>query len=324
MAAATIKSSHRREGGDGVSADIAITVQPAPGKPGKYLACTANGRDLYRDVIDLNSDRSRKRVVVGTMQAAFGEKRDEWPSEVVADLEQKLLAFAKVPPGSDVTDVTVQPEGDEAWPETVNGAALLDEVVGFIKSYVVLPEYGAEVLALWLLHTYLPEVGSGYTPYIHVSSPVRECGKSTLLEVLSLLPHRGQMTGGITAAALYRRIHRTSPTMLLDELDTRLRGDGGENLRGVLNTGFHRIGKVTICVGDAHEDSDFNTFCPKVLAGIGRLWDTVASRSIPIRLRRASKSELVTLKKIRGDRISNECRPIVGNCFVTLVTFAID
>jgi hypothetical protein len=173
---------------------------------------------------------------------------------------------------------------------------------------VVLPDHVAFTLALWLAHTYVTEV-TDYTPYILVTSPVRECGKSTLLEVLSHLANRAQMTGGITAAGLYRRIHRLSPTMLVDELDTRLRGDSGELLRGVLNTGFHRSGKVTICVGEQHDDQDFNTFCPKVLAGIGRAWDTVTSRSIPVRLTRATPDEIRRLKKIRGDQISAVCEP---------------
>jgi hypothetical protein len=117
------------------------------------------------------------------------------------------------------------------------------------------------------------------------------------------------MSGGITAAALYRMIQKSAPTVLLDELDTRLRGDSGEALRGVLNTGFQRGGKITICVGDDHEAKDFNTFCPKVLSGIGRVWDTVTSRSIPIRLARASREELAGLRKIRGDRIDALCLP---------------
>src|SRR5262249_17492552 len=121
---------------------------------------------------------------------------------------------------------------------------------------------------------------------------------------------RAEMTGGITAAALYRRIDRCSPTMLLDELDTRLRAEGGEALRGVLNTGFHVRGTVTICSGDDNEDRGFKTFCPKVLAGMGRLWDTVMSRSIPVRLQRASAAERRQLKKIRGERIGGECLPL--------------
>lgn len=196
----------------------------------------------------------------------------------------------------------------EPWNSEVDGAQLLDDLVAFIGRYVVLPPNAAIAVALWVIHTYLVDVAD-YTPYLLITSPVRECGKTTALELLLHLAHRAQMTGGITASALYRRIDRHSPTMLLDELDTRLRGDSGEMLRGVLNTGFQRSGKMTICTGEDHTDTDFSTFCPKVLAGIGRVWDTVTSRSIPLRLARASKQELFGLTKIRGDRIDETCVP---------------
>ena len=195
---------------------------------------------------------------------------------------------------------------DEPWPELVDVAAVLDSLVLLVRAHLVLPSYGPEIVALWIAHTYV-FAAADYTPYLLVTSPVRECGKSTLLDLLVNLAFRAQLTGGITAAALYRRIDRHSPAMLLDELDTRLRGDSGESLRGVLNTGFQRSGKVTLCVGDDHEEKDFSTFSPKVLAGIGRIWDTVASRSIPLRLNRATKDELRALTKIRGDRIGNQC-----------------
>jgi len=197
----------------------------------------------------------------------------------------------------------------DAWGEAVNGAELLDELVQFLRRYMVLPENADVAVALWVLHTYLIDLAD-YTPYLLVTSPVRECGKTTLLELLLHLAYRAQMTGGITASALYRRIDRHSPTMLLDELDTRLRGDSGEMLRGVLNTGFQRSGKMTICTGEEHTDTDFSTFSPKVLAGIGRVWDTVTSRSIPLRLARASKDEISRLTKIRGDRIDEACLPL--------------
>jgi putative DNA primase/helicase len=194
------------------------------------------------------------------------------------------------------------------WPSEVQGHELLETLCDLIRSYLILPVYAPEVTALWIAHTYLLDYAD-FTPYLWVTSPARECGKSTLLELLSHLAFRAQLTGGITAAALYRRIDRLRPTMLLDELDARLKSESGENLRAVLNTGFHRSGKMTICIGDAHDDKDFSTFCPKVLAGIGQLWDTVTSRSIPLRLHRAAKVDLAQIKKIRGDRIHDECLP---------------
>jgi hypothetical protein len=110
--------------------------------------------------------------------------------------------------------------------------------------------------------------------------------------------------------------------MLIDELDSMLRGDMGEALRGILNTGFYRTGKYTVCVTGEdgnYQVKKFSTFCPKVLAGIGKLWDTVASRSIPIKLKRADEKEAKGLKKIRGDRIAGECRPFASRLlrFVT-------
>ena len=39
------------------------------------------------------------------------------------------------------------------------------------------------------------------------------------------------------------------------------------------------------------ELKDFRTFCPKALAGIGKLPDTIADRSIPIRLKRKAPGE---------------------------------
>jgi hypothetical protein len=257
---------------------------------------------IAAETLDLASSSERARLL-----ALIADDSRSEAAPVLVQLAAAAAAAASAPKRNDDTAADPFPTV-EPWDESIDGAQLLDELRALICGHVVLPSHGAEVVALWIAHTYLIDVAD-YTPYLLVTSPVRECGKSTLEDLLVHLAHRAQHTGGITAAALYRRIDRHSPTMLLDELDTRLRGDSGELLRGVLNTGFHRSGKVTICVGDKHEDRDFSTFCPKVLAGIGRLWDTVTSRSIPLRLNRATKEELATLTKIRGDRIARELLP---------------
>jgi hypothetical protein len=199
-----------------------------------------------------------------------------------------------------------QPAEEDPWPHPVDGVELLDELVVLARRYMVLPEYAAEAIALWVLHTYLLAVAD-FTPYLLITSPVRGCGKTTLLDLAEHIAYRALKNGGITAAALYRVIDKRSPTMLLDELDTRLKGEGAEGLRGVLNEGFKRGGNIVICVGDTAEPRSFRVFSPKMLAGIGRVWDTVASRSIPIRLQRASKDELYLLKKMRGDLIHDQC-----------------
>ena len=83
--------------------------------------------------------------------------------------------------------------------------------------------------------------------------------------------------------------------MLLDELDAALNTDREyvEALRGVLNGGYLRSGTYSMCVGQGAtlSDKDFHTFCPKVLSGIGTLPRTVATRSVPIQLRRRGRLE---------------------------------
>lgn len=259
---------------------------------------------LATDADNFGKQSVRDAFVAGLDQSLRGEV-EQGLKQLVAE----VAACSTVGNKGREKHLSTAPVETEPWADPVELGDLLDDLVQHLEKYVALPEHAPEALALWVCHTYVTDV-TDYTPYVLVTSPVRECGKSTLLEVLYHLACRAAITGGITAAALYRRIDRFKPSILLDELDSRLRGDAGEALRGVLNTGFHREGKITICVGDDHDDRDFSTFCPKVLAGIGRVWDTVTSRSIPVRLQRASKGERDKLTKVRGDRIGQISGPL--------------
>jgi hypothetical protein len=145
------------------------------------------------------------------------------------------------------------------------------------------------------LHTHCFDAAQT-TPYLNVSSAEKQSGKSTLLDALKLLVAKPWKTGRVTAAALYRMIDHRQPTLLFDETDATFGGDKefAEALRGVLNQG-HTIGtpvSVVVPQGDNFVTKDLNVFCPKAFAGIGnRLPDTVADRSIPIRLMRKSRWE---------------------------------
>lgn len=167
---------------------------------------------------------------------------------------------------------------------------LLEQVRAFLCAYIVFPSpEHAVAVALWIAHTWALEAFE-FTPYLFIGSPVKRCGKSTLLECLALLARRAWQTVSPSPAVLFRKIARDCPTLLWDEVDTvfsAAKGDDGkEDLRAVLNAGFTRWAKVPRCVGPSHELAEFSVFCPKALAGIGRLPDTVADRSIPITLAR--------------------------------------
>jgi hypothetical protein len=181
-----------------------------------------------------------------------------------------------------------------AGPAPIDGAALLDSGAAFIRRFVVVSNSEKIVMALYVAHTHCFDAAL-CTPYLSIGSVEKESGKSRLLDVLALLVANPWRTGGVTKAVLVRKIERDRPTLLLDEADPAFNGDKefAEALRGVLNNGYCQGGVYSCCVphGKEIELKDFSVFCPKVIAGIGKLPDTVASRSIPIRMKRAARGE---------------------------------
>jgi hypothetical protein len=172
---------------------------------------------------------------------------------------------------------------------------LLDDMVAFLTSYIVFPTpLYAKVVALWIVHTHVLDAFD-LTPYLSITSAQRECGKTHLLKLITRLAVRAWLVATPSAATAYRMIHDRRPTMCVDEVDTIFKAkgsEGAEALRGVLNVGNDRDVKIPRCVGQQHEHiRDFSPFCSKVFTAIGKLPDTVASRSIPLVLVRRKKSE---------------------------------
>jgi hypothetical protein len=188
---------------------------------------------------------------------------------------------------------------------TATGVEILDWIVGFLRRFVSLSAEQACVVALWVVHTYAM-AAADCTPYLAVNSAEKQSGKTRLLEILRLLVLGAWFTARTTAAVLARKIDAVCPTLLLDESDAAFSGDETytEVLRGVLNSGYRRGGCVSVCVGKGAEISynDFSTFCAKAIAGIGKLPDTVADRSIPIRLMRASRGTVERFRERDAER----------------------
>jgi hypothetical protein len=176
-------------------------------------------------------------------------------------------------------------------------AAVLDEVAVRLRRYVVMTEAQVCAVALWVVHTHTFSAAEA-TPYLNVKSAEKESGKTRLLEVLDLLVARPWFTARTSVAALVRKLADDPPaTLLLDESDTTFKNDPQyvAGLMGILNAGYRKGGRATLCVGQGLkiEAHDFPVFAPKALAGIGKLPDTVASRSIRIELKRRAPGEEV-------------------------------
>ncbi|HYU57796.1 MAG TPA: DUF3631 domain-containing protein [Actinomycetota bacterium] len=118
-------------------------------------------------------------------------------------------------------------------------------------------------------------------------------------------------TASVSDAALFRTIAAAErpPVILLDEVDAVFRPKSDrEDLRALLNAGYRLGADVARCelVGRKVEVRRYSAFGPKVLAGIGSLPDTIADRSIPIRLRRRARGEAVARFRFREARAETE------------------
>jgi hypothetical protein len=214
----------------------------------------------------------------------------DWLLEHTKEELQKLIADAPVwTPQASATQPSMTPET-----AAIATAQLLDAIKSWILTYVVISEEQAAILAVWVLHTYVLDA-SDITPYIHITAPEKESGKSLLMDVLAAVACNPIRSGGMTAAALVRMVDKFHPTVFLDEMDAAIGGDKefAEAQRGILNEGFKRGGRFFKCDGKDHELRAFEVFSCKCFAGIGKLPDTVTSRSIVIEMRRKLTTESV-------------------------------
>ena len=178
-------------------------------------------------------------------------------------------------------------------PRTTQDPNLVGDLVAFVRRYVVMSEDKLLVIALWIIHTHIIRAFD-QTPYLVVTSPEKQCGKSRLLEVLELLVSRPWLVLEPSEAVVYRQVNAKSPTLLLDEVDAIFnprRADKHEGLRALLNAGHRRGATVPRAMNFGKDVEHFRVFCAKVLAGIGTLPDTITDRSIPIRLERKTREE---------------------------------
>jgi putative DNA primase/helicase len=179
------------------------------------------------------------------------------------------------------TDFLCDPD---PWPHPVNGVELLDEIRDTAAHHVVLPEGGAETIALWVPFSHAHD-SFDISPLLILSSPTPECGKTTALGLLQKLTPRALSTSNITAASVFRAVEKWRPTLLIDEADTYIRDS--DDLRGILNSGHDRSSAFVIrTVGDEHEPKQFCTWGPKAVALIGKLPPTLRSRGLHVELKR--------------------------------------
>lgn len=180
-----------------------------------------------------------------------------------------------------------------------SGDALLRRVYDFIGRFVAYPSEHAHVAhALWIVHCHFMDRWET-TPRLAFLSPEPASGKSRALEVTAPLVPRAVIAVTASPAYLFRKVASPDglPTILYDEIDTIFGPKARENeeTRGLLNAG-HRKGAIAgRCVVRGKEvfTEEFPAFAAVALAGLGRLPDTILTRSVVIRMRPRAPNERV-------------------------------
>jgi hypothetical protein len=164
-----------------------------------------------------------------------------------------------------------------------------------ISYYVDIPRPEAPgvtaTLALRVVLTYCYQVWPA-VPYLHIGGPLGR-GKSRVFDVLSRLVFRPLASSSMTGPTLFRTLHTSGGTLLLDEAerlrDTRDPTTG--EIVGMLLAGYHRGATATRLepVGEnGFKTVSFEVYGPKALACIAGLPPALASRAIPIVMFRAA------------------------------------
>ena len=203
-------------------------------------------------------------------------------------------------------------------------AGLLTEIEAVIKRHVVLNDHAAAALAVWVLHSYTFELRDAVA-YVAIESPEKRCGKTTLVSVLAAMAHKPLIASNITVGALFRAIDSCSPTLFIDEADTFLAGNSA--MRGIINSGNTWRTAYVLRLSKAKQNRPrlepppmpaveagetglkrYSCWCPKVIALIGEVPDTIADRSIVVKMSRKLTTETCApLTDLNTEEIKAKC-----------------
>ena len=166
----------------------------------------------------------------------------------------------------------------------------LTRAADLVAEHMALPAPSIDAVVLWCAVAHLHDE-LDISPFLAINSTVKRSGKSLLLDLIREMVPRPYAVGGrMGARVLATIIERGSPTLLIDEADTFLGGDA--EMRGALNASQRRSG-AAISRMSGSKTKQITTWAPKCLAGIGELPDTIADRSVRVRIERKRPSDRV-------------------------------
>src|SRR5215813_14632345 len=180
-------------------------------------------------------------------------------------------------------------------PPNANAVEMLDSLTSFLRQYLVCDPYQLNVIALWIVHTWCYQ-HFPTTAYLNICSAEPESGKTRCLELLNLLSNSPWLATGVLHGTIIDKLltpercteNLGAPhTVLLDDCHHTFGPSERQPLIAVLNTGSQKTGRYIL------GPDEYCLFGPKAFASNEPLLRSLASRCIPINLRRRKQSESV-------------------------------
>lgn len=211
--------------------------------------------------------------------------------------------------------------------EDVHGGDLLGRIKNLFVDHVIFPNPRIPtLLGVWVLGTYFFKAFQ-YYGYLWVNSPVKRCGKSLLLDILSLLCFNATLRlVDPSPSFLFREVDRNDGTLILDEIESLGGADKEQKseLISLLNAGFQRGSQAPRMESRNREFEVvyFNAYSPKAMAGIKNIVDTLEDRSFKVGMARKKKSEAVKRFNLRS--LNSHIEKIREDCFIWALRYAED
>jgi hypothetical protein len=191
----------------------------------------------------------------------------------------------------------------DLYPPVPRAADLISAVEALLLRHMFFKDRRyALLIAVWVLGTYLYDVFC-FFGYLWVNSPVKRSGKSRLLDILERITANATPRLNNASEAAIFRIAAKKHTMLLDEVE-HMRGQDREKYASILtllNAGFSAGARVPRCekIDGEIVVNYFDVFCPKILAGINQVVDTIEDRCFKVPMVRKAPDESVERFNVR-------------------------
>lgn len=195
--------------------------------------------------------------------------------------------------GTDGSDGSV-----EAYKE-----GLLGELMAYFSQFVCLSGVSSVVISTWVMAAWMYKCWD-FFPILSVTSPEKECGKSTLLKLLFRVTPKANAISVYSPSSLYRSIESGDTiTAIMDEVEVlNKRTDYNGQIIDILCKSVEVDSSETRSVreGKDFESKRFSLYGPKVLACIGSIQSVLASRCLDVRMQKITKDVSLSIAHRRN------------------------